>query len=368
MKHTDVRRGGGSSSTDNQRTGWVDCAKGVGISLVVFGHAWRGMGNAGILSEDAGFRFVDRWVYSFHMPLFFFLAGLFLVRSATRKPAGPFFREKAVSLLYPFLVWTVLLVLTQSMLGGKVNHRVSLADLPRVLLIEPTFWFLPVLFLSAAVTFAVTRLRAGLTGVGLTFVGLWAAWAATGLTGWSPLYFLGENGIYVALGAFVAKLHSSREPPTWLDRPAVVAICGTALTLLLTACVVARFDRSPWLGPVPAVIGIAASVLLARQLDRANVPVVRTLGQMSLAVYVASTFAMSGCRIGLRHLMDVNNPTIHLLLGTAAGLAFPVVLCVVARRLNVERLLFGCCRRTPAPNAAPAATIPHAAVPLRAAA
>jgi fucose 4-O-acetylase-like acetyltransferase len=59
---------------------WVDTAKGTGIILVVYGHVIRGLHSAAIVSEQM-FYFSDTLVYSFHMPLFFVLAGLFFTRS-----------------------------------------------------------------------------------------------------------------------------------------------------------------------------------------------------------------------------------------------------------------------------------------------
>jgi fucose 4-O-acetylase-like acetyltransferase len=45
------------------RVGWIDFCKGIGIFLVVLGHILRD-----VIAVD--------YIYSFHMPLFFFLSGL----------------------------------------------------------------------------------------------------------------------------------------------------------------------------------------------------------------------------------------------------------------------------------------------------
>lgn len=48
-----------------KRIDWIDYAKAIGIFLVVVGHTYAG--NA-----------LTNWIYSFHMPLFFFLSGTML--------------------------------------------------------------------------------------------------------------------------------------------------------------------------------------------------------------------------------------------------------------------------------------------------
>lgn len=57
----------------NERNQWVDLCKGIGIILVVYGHVARGVFNAGIPLDEASYKLVDSIIYSFHMPLFFFL-------------------------------------------------------------------------------------------------------------------------------------------------------------------------------------------------------------------------------------------------------------------------------------------------------
>ena len=60
-----------------ERNVWVDYAKAIGIILVVYGHVARGVFNAGLPMDEGEFVLVDSIIYSFHMPLFFFLSGLF---------------------------------------------------------------------------------------------------------------------------------------------------------------------------------------------------------------------------------------------------------------------------------------------------
>lgn len=68
----------------------LDTAKGLGILLVVFGHAWRGNYAAGLGISDPVFESVDRAIYSFHMPLFFFLSGLLFWETLQKRPLMPF--------------------------------------------------------------------------------------------------------------------------------------------------------------------------------------------------------------------------------------------------------------------------------------
>lgn len=63
---------------------WPGVAMGIGILLVVYGHAARGLERAGLPIDPDIFSFVDAVSYAFHMPLFFFVSGYWLT-TRTRK-------------------------------------------------------------------------------------------------------------------------------------------------------------------------------------------------------------------------------------------------------------------------------------------
>ena len=78
------------------RENGFDAIKGAAIILVVFGHVWLGLGSAGLIGDAQLFRTVEEAIYLFHMPVFFFVSGLFFMP----KPAPvPFLRHKVLTLL-----------------------------------------------------------------------------------------------------------------------------------------------------------------------------------------------------------------------------------------------------------------------------
>lgn len=54
--------------TEKKRIDWVDMLKGIAIICVIIGHrTWSDYGALPCMLKS--------WIYSFHMPLFFFLSG-----------------------------------------------------------------------------------------------------------------------------------------------------------------------------------------------------------------------------------------------------------------------------------------------------
>lgn len=130
------------------REAWVDYAKGIGIILVVFGHANRGLYSAGIQLSGSSYLLTDSIIYSFHMPLFFFLSGLFFTQSLDKKGKTSFVISKIDTIVYPYVVWSLLQGMVEVLLSRYTNNPSSLGDVLS-LFTHPRaqFWFLYALFM-----------------------------------------------------------------------------------------------------------------------------------------------------------------------------------------------------------------------------
>ena len=67
---TKNRRGGNNYSVAGERILWLDAARGIGVVLVVLGHAI-----SDTVMDNPLFSRLFYFIYSFHMPLFFFISG-----------------------------------------------------------------------------------------------------------------------------------------------------------------------------------------------------------------------------------------------------------------------------------------------------
>lgn len=115
------------------RNVFLDVARGLGISLVVFGH------NRVLLPGDSKILVI---IYSFHVPLFFFLSGVFFKPTRTFKATVT---SRLDSLIKPYLV-TMLLLGVETVLTGQ--DTVALHALKTAYGVGDTLnwvalWFLP---------------------------------------------------------------------------------------------------------------------------------------------------------------------------------------------------------------------------------
>lgn len=167
----------------HNRFGWIDVAKGIAIILVVYRHVFEGISRAKLgaesfpMLEDANIMF-----FSFRMPLFFMISGIFVSSSLAKRGIKWFVLNKTGTILYPFLVWGCLQITLQLLLSRYTNSDrswISYIDL----LIRPRridqFWYLYALF-NVSLLFS--------------FMSHWFKWAA-----WQHVLFGGVLYIFSAV-------------------------------------------------------------------------------------------------------------------------------------------------------------------------
>ena len=129
----------------SKRIEYIDIARGIGILLVVMGH-----NDFALVSP-----FAYKVIYSFHMPLFFFLSGYFINTTAG---FWNFSKKRFHSLLKPFL-FTLFLIYFVSISFGKMGFENAMIRIVKSLYGTGRYidwvqlWFLPHLFVVSLYAF-----------------------------------------------------------------------------------------------------------------------------------------------------------------------------------------------------------------------
>lgn len=138
----------------SKRIAWVDQIKGLGIFLVVYGH---------------NFPITEKYIYSFHMPLFFLIGGLF--HPKTQHSFSIIKRSK--SILTPYFIWSFLLFLFWLVLGRFYGESstLNLSVLKNFIGIFYAqggqeymdwgipLWFIPTIFLSFVLFYIIQIIK-----------------------------------------------------------------------------------------------------------------------------------------------------------------------------------------------------------------
>ena len=315
----------------NERSKAVDVTKGIGIILVVVAHVERGLGNSGILSAQGIVSAADRFIYAFHMPLFFVMAGLFLPRAAER-PLGTFLKDRILRSGYPYVVWVTIQSAIQILLSRHTNNPMHLSDLIAAAYAGPMqFWFIYALLVQSILFGVIWKLKVGRGGFFVITAVLWALAPWTPDPHFVPALQAREYLPYLAVGVLLGEPSIFERLSNGLARVAGPVIVGGYLTVFA----VVRWGP-PEIRVLPILAGLAGtlatlslSIVLTRRGRGAHLAM---LGQASLAIYCVHTIASAGIRIALQKVLRTDNAAIHFLMGTLAGLYLPLGLIWLSRR------------------------------------
>lgn len=325
----------GAENRSPSRLGWLDQARGIGIVLVVVGHALRGLIAADVLPDNGGWHMLDRTIYAFHMPLFFFLAALVFSTTAN---APHFFGRRISRLIWPLFLWTWIFFALH--MAAPATNMQSLQDFPWLPLPPRLhFWFLWAMFLLNVVGwFSLRRGWAGPTAAALIVLAMfWAtrvdartiAWFGPAL--WNfPIF---AAGMLVTLAPFrrLAELSAIRRSGITTVAAAVFAFAlafaatpdpkGELVAQLIAFAAVGGLVLMLALMPLPGWLGMSTEAL----------------GRNSMAIFLAHTIFSAGVRIALAQA-GVTDPVLNLVLGIVAGLVGPLVLAALVWRAGLTRL------------------------------
>lgn len=179
------------------RVGWLDVGKGMGMVLVIFAHDHIPM-------------MLKTFIYTFHMPLFFFLSG-FLFSPAKYRRFSSFFISKCKSLVIPYFSFSIIVYswfLVRYKMGDvDYDHSLFKPLIGTIIGIRNSdwtvhlgaLWFLTCLFITELLFyFLKTRLKTNF------FVGI--ALILTSFLGYLYSIFLGEPLPWNIDAAFIAVL------------------------------------------------------------------------------------------------------------------------------------------------------------------
>lgn len=182
-----------------QRQRYLDVAKGIGIILVVIGHC---IPDASTLEgiSNKNFAVLFSVIYSFHMPLFFFISGYLSKILYTTADRISSLKKKFERLMIPYFFVGICYLPMKLTFSKFANRPFDLSDLPKIFLgVNPDgeLWFLYVLFVTSA-TLIFFGNRINTAGLILLFVS--AIWdIRANLLPVHIFWFL----FFFALGAYV---------------------------------------------------------------------------------------------------------------------------------------------------------------------
>lgn len=336
------------------RQTWIDYARGIAIVLVLYRHVFEGIKNAGIsIQEHIEIEHANILFFSFRMPLFFIISGMFVMASLTKRGLPTFIETKGRTILYPYFLWGVLQISIQLLLKDYVNaDRTPLSYLN--LLYSPRlvdqFWYLyalfnvTVLYALVSYSFKPKKMIHLLLGIVMFAISVYVYQQQINL------YFVGDilhYYIFLAvgdvIGSFVINKNNSSKLSSykWLLL-LLIPFVATQYYYLVNNIPSAEtnYDFVEYYQPVQfiliALVGAFFIIVLSFTLQRINkLKWLHVLGSHSLYIYVSHVMVLAATRIFMTKVLNINSVPLLLIAGILMGLLIPVVLYKIAIKLNM---------------------------------
>ncbi len=351
------------------RLTWIDYAKGIAIILVLYRHVFEGIKTSKIsVQQFMPLEYANIMLFSFRMPLFFIVSGIFVVSSLRKRGLTDFINVKIRTILYPYLLWGALQITLQLIFSKFVNIQRTSSDY-LYLLYQPRaveqFWYLYALF-NVTVLYVLAKVKLGITPVQNILIGIILLFMSSVVfKAHLDIGFLQDIlhfYFFFAVGDAISHLINDKKYFSYFESWKILGLLFIPFVMsqayFLKQCIFyekqygdIRYSYFEFYQPFPyiliAFIGCAfiISVSFILQKYRA-VNWLQVLGRHSLYIYVSHVIVFASLRILMTKLLGIYNVPILLITGIISGLIIPVALYQLSVRLNI-RWLFTLQKNTP---------------------
>jgi len=294
----------------------IDVVRGLAITLVALGHTDEGLIHRnwwGGSQTGARIKFA---IYSFHMPAFFFISGVFLCASLDKRGLARFTLDKARVLIWPYVFYTCLgEVILRFLSRVTIQQPLPAREFFPALGTGAINWFLPTIFFAVILGALLRRLPFALCFALAVLVSLWSP--AT------PITFV-TRGLtflpFLILGMWFGRSFEQIERVPQATA-AFVSVAILALILGITAHNMT--DGTCFFLPI-GVLGTLMLMLFARLLGRSPLArMFRWIGEASFGIFLLAPYAQGAGREILLHLHGTTKPWVQLIFPTALAVGIP---------------------------------------------
>jgi fucose 4-O-acetylase-like acetyltransferase len=346
-------------SLGQDRYAWIDYAKGICIILVTFRHVQEGLHPANEPYPYYWLKFADVFFFSFRMPLFFIVSGIFLAGALAKKGVQEYIASRFRTIVWPLLLWGSIQITLQLIFKNYVNADRVPFDYVN-LLIKPRqieqFWYLHTLFLTGSL-YAILKVYGKLKMLHQILLGI----LLFSITGYFRYNDLGGHlfildvffyYIFFAVGDMFGKMILDPKNYKIFSSNKTFFIFAPLFIMLeffFTRINMAHGHESGYRQPdyyvqnqLPAfflIVGLIGGAFLIHcsfLLQKLNkLKWVRIIGYHSLYIYAIHLAVTAATRIFFRNVLHYNEFFLLLGVSTVLGIVVPIVFFNITDRLGM---------------------------------
>lgn len=298
---------------------WLDVAKGIGIILVVFGHVLRGLIKSDIINNDL-FLYVDSIIYTFHMPLFMVLSGIFIVSSIEKYRGRRFIISKLDTIFYPYIFWMIFQGTFEVLLSNYTNGNASFIEVFSLWLPRAQFWYLYALFLFMMLFLMVYTIHRNL--IVLLLILSISLYVLYGFEEMRVVSFFNRFLVFFIVGSLFGYVLPRLEN--------ILSNSYFSITVIVAAIILQyfyhfilemKYTDYHYLTLMLSFISILAVMAVSYTVSQWSFGVfVSALGEASILIYLGHILTASGIRVVNSKLLGLDSVYLHVTLGLIFGI------------------------------------------------
>jgi fucose 4-O-acetylase-like acetyltransferase len=338
----------------SSRLAWIDYARGICIILVCYRHCFDGLKQSHMPVTDYHvLQILNVCFYSFRMPLFFIVSGLFVSRSLQKKGLADYIRGRFGIVFFPLVIWGSLQITLQLLLKNYVNGNpvpfdyINLIIYPRNPTNNQQFWYLNALFfVGAFYAFFKVSLRFKLWHQILLSLMLYTVAGYMNYKGMNFYIFpdIFHFYLYFCVGDIISSFIFKKETTDTILRPKWLIISGLfciALQTLFTSINMGHGDDNyininmPFLFLLISLSGCAFMIQIAEILQKKDIlKWLRVIGYHSLYIYLMHLMLIAAVRIVLVRIFHIHYIPLIMFIAISLGVIIPIFVYNLCIRLG----------------------------------
>lgn len=313
---------------------WVDSVKFACCVLVVLGHTFMGIAEAGIIEKGTVYNLLTQSVYTFHVPLFFVCSG-FLYQKSGRvhnlNSWGKNVADKLLNLGVPYITFTAITVILKMAFSESVNNAAG--DLLNTIFISPVapYWYLYALFFMFVFIPCLKNKKqaAVLLTASVAARAVYLVLPYNSVSVSYPIKSTLGRMIWFALGIFLAF--------NIIDLKAIYSKITMAVffavAIALSIYYYRELNGDLIIQTIIGVLFVVAILVLSQNLRISFIEKLSfKFSEYFMPVYVMHTIFSAGVRI-LLIKVGVQSPIIHIICGLFAGFIIPIAVYEIAKKI-----------------------------------
>ncbi len=323
------------------RLPWIDYAKGLANVLVVSRHLYIGIERTEIIQPDPLFLNINEVVYTFRMPLFFVLSGIFLYKGIQKRSLKDFVFNKLNMLLYPYVLWVTIHITIQILLKDYVNADRGLQDYLYIF-IKPRaidqFWFIYALFNCTFLFLGLVKLFKGnhwmILGVGVLFQFLFQFEPFKDVWVFNDVF---HYFFYVALGNVISKviLNPEKIPEFSSFKWTMILLPVFALCQWYWLTHREGYSVNVFLETIIASVGTTLALNLAFIMAKSGrAKILPFIGKYSLWIYLMHPMPGAAMRVLLLNHLGITNLYALLSIQLVVATFLPILIYEVLQKMG----------------------------------